>query len=124
MTMRQDEAVSEPTEPTDPMPGATDATADDMRAEHDRDADGMDDRLEMLLTGVFAMAAASVARKVASGIWKASTGRTPPQGGKDGRADLGVIILWGAMAGAAAGIARAVAERQAAKIAQSRRARD
>lgn len=87
----------------------------------DRDDDGVDDRLEMLLTALFALAAASVARKVTGRIWKATTGRTPPASGKDGNVDLTVIVMWGALAGATAGVAKALAERQARRIAQSRR---
>jgi hypothetical protein len=115
--MRQDDDVTDDTDAVDDL---SDFTSEQGQP-HDRDADGQDDRLEMLLTGVFALAAASVARKVAGELWKATTGRTPPSGGKDERANLKVIILWGAMAGAAAGVARAVAERQAVKVAHSRR---
>lgn len=86
----------------------------------DHDEDGVDDRLEMLLTAVFALAAASIARKAARGVWKATTGRTPPNSAKDGSVDISVIVLWGAVAGATAGVAKALAERQGARIARAR----
>jgi hypothetical protein len=115
--MRQDEAVTDDTADADDLIDSPPPQAE----VRDRDADGVDDRLEMVLTGVFAMVAASVARKVAGEVWKATTGRTPPTNAKDGKTDLKVIIMWGAMAGAAAGIARAVAERQAGRVVQARR---
>jgi hypothetical protein len=114
--MRQDEVVTDDTASADDL---IDALPPQEQA-HDRDSDGMDDRLEMVLAAVFALVAASVARKATGRIWQAATGRTPPTGDREAGASLGVIMLWGAFAGAATGAAHALAGRQAKTIVRSR----
>jgi hypothetical protein len=100
-----------------------DANPHDAAEPVDLDQDGAEDRVEMLLASVFALAAASVARKAAGALWRASTGRTPPSGGRDDRSSLAVLVMWGAVAGAAGGAARLMAERQARRVAAARRER-
>lgn len=100
------------------LPLATKVTMD-----HDKDDNGLDDRFELVLTAVMAIAAAAAAKRVAAVAWRATTGRTPPAGGKDAGANATVVLLWGAALGAAAGAARMLAERQAARIAAARRNR-
>lgn len=107
------------TDETDALDDLTEPLAVEGRV-HDRDADGQDDRLEMVLAAVFALAAASVARKATGRIWRAATGRTPPTGVHEAGSSLAVIMLWGALAGAATGAAHALAERQAKHIVRSR----
>ncbi|CAB4861403.1 unannotated protein [freshwater metagenome] len=78
------------------------------------------DGFEKLLALGLGIVAASVARKAVAGVWKASTGKTPP-GGEQGEADGTVVLLWGAALGAAVGAARLLAQRQARAIARKRR---
>jgi hypothetical protein len=117
--MRQDEAVTDDTASVNDLSDALPPEAED----HDRPSDVLDDRLEMVLAAVFALAAASVARKATGRIWKAATGRTPPTGDREAGSSLGVIMLWGAFAGAATGAAHALAGRQAKNVVRARHTR-
>jgi hypothetical protein len=114
--MRQDEHV---TDDTAAAPDLIDSLPPEAEAS-DRVTDVIDDRLEMVLAAVFALVAASVARKATGRIWKAATGRTPPTGDREAGSSLGVIVLWGAFAGAATGAAHALAGRQAKHVVRSR----
>ena len=85
-------------------------------------ADKMDDSdaFEKMLVLGLGLLAASVARKAASAVWTASTGRKPPSV-EDDRGTATVVLLWGAAVGAAVGAARLIAQRQARSIARKRR---
>lgn len=88
------------------------------RTAHDRDQDGVDDRVEMLLAAALGIALMPVAQRVTAAAWRLVTGKPAPQGADD---DWQVAVLWGAVAGAGAGIARTLASRQARAFARRRR---
>ena len=85
---------------------------------HDDDADGVDDRLEVVLAAALGVALVPVARRVTGAAWRVVTGKPAPQGTDE---DWQVAMLWGAVAGAGAGVARTVAARQAKRVARRRR---
>jgi hypothetical protein len=89
----------------------------------DADQDGVPDAVERIAVVAAAAIAAIVARKGAAALWRATTGRRPPDVlDGDGAASIGTVLLWGAAVGAAVGAARVLAERQARAFARSRRA--
>jgi hypothetical protein len=65
-----------------------------------------------LLTSLGAATGAFVARKLMSVIWKAVTGRTPPDKPESLDVDLAEAVAWAVVSGAAVGVARVLAQRR------------
>jgi hypothetical protein len=59
--------------------------------------------------------AATVARKVLDGGWRAATGKTPPANPADPDVDVWEAATWAAVSGTAIGVARMLAGRRAAR---------
>lgn len=67
-----------------------------------------------LLGTLSAVAGAFVARKLLRIVWKALTGKTPPDKPESLDVGLAEALTWAVASGAAVGIARVVAQRQVA----------
>jgi Protein of unknown function (DUF4235) len=68
-----------------------------------------------IVSGVAAMAAAFVARKVITFAWTKATGREPPTHPEDPQVALSEALSWSMLTGVAVGAARLLATRAAAR---------
>ena len=63
---------------------------------------------------VAALGAATVAKKVITGGWKAATGKTPPANPADPEVQMWEAVAWASASGALVALARMLATRRAA----------